>query len=515
MWEKGLRKKGEAKKLRGQRINHCYYLQIIESKDEQLSKYRQQIEVLTAENAQLKDRILQLETRLQEVEARLNQNSRNSSKPPSSDMFRPSPKSLRESSGRHPGGQVGHLGNTLKPVDKPNHIVQHRVECCMGCQHPLTDQEPDSWEKRQVFDIPPQQIEVTEHQAEIKICKKCGHENMGEFPPEVQQRVQYGNRIKSHSAYLCNYQFVPYERQEEYFHDVYGHGISQGTLVSMNQDCYEKLEETEAAIKEAIIRAPVSNHDETGISVVKEREWLQGAGTSTLTFYFVHPKRGKEAMDAMGILSQKGEDSRIIHDHLESYYQYKNCQHGLCNAHHLRELKFVEEEYKQPWAGKMKELLITIKNAVSSCKEAGGTQLSKPQVQQFKQDYAQIIQEGLEANLTPNVSKAVPKKRGRKKQSKPKNLLDRLDKDRKDVLAFMGDFRVPFDNNQAERDLRMIKAKQKGSGCFRSRDGAKAFCRIRGYISTARKNGVPILQALQRAFAGNPFVPAPVAAGFM
>jgi len=481
--------------------------------------HQAQIEALIAENAalrrenaQLKQEIRELKARLQELETRLNQNSRNSSKPPSSDMVRPAPKSLKEPSGRKSGGQPGHPGHTLKPANNPDHIERYPVHCCGGCHRSLAGQQPDGWVKRQVFDIPPQRIEVTEHQAEIKTCKDCGHETMGEFPPDVQQAVQYGNRLKSHSAYLSNYQFIPYERQEEYFQDIYGHGVSQGTLVSINQACYENLEEAEAAIKEGIIRAPVSHHDETGVYVAKERQWLQGAGTSQLTAYFVHPKRGKEAMDAMGILPKKSPDSRVIHDHLGSYYQYENCQHGLCNAHHLRELRFVEEEYGQSWALTMRKLLAEIKEHVAACKDTGNDHLSRQEIRRFEQAYVRILRQGLKVNAVSNASKASSKKRGRKKQSKRKNLLDRLDKDRNDVLAFMYDLRVPFDNNQAERDLRMIKAKQKISGCFRSPKGAEVFCRIRGYISTARKNGVSIFQALRWAFAGNPLIPA--AAGF-
>ena len=219
-------------------------------------------------------------------------------------------------------------------------------------------------------------------------------------------------------------------------------------------------------------------------------------------------------MDEMGILPRKSADSRVIHDHLESYYQYKNCQHGLCNAHHLRELIFVEEQYGQAWAKKMKRLLVRMKDAVDEAKQRGEDPLPPRRIRRFERAYDQILKEGLKSNPAPVVPEGAPKKRGRKKQSKPKNLLDRLDQDRQDVLAFLYDFRVPFDNNQAERDVRMVKAKQKVSGCFRSEQGARAFCRIRGYLSTARKNGVAVLEAIRRAFTGNPFVPAVAAEGF-
>lgn len=457
--------------------------------------------------------IAKLRARVQELEARLKLNSQNSSKPPSSNLVRPVPKSLREKSGRRPGGQVGHAGHTLKRVEKADHIVTHAISSCGKCGRSLKEQPPDECAKRQVFDIPPQRIEVTEHQAEVKTCSKCGHKNEAEFPPQVGQPVQYGTRLKALCVYLSAYQLIPYERQEEFFEDVWAHRISQGTLVHFNEACSENLQGVQAAIQQAVMRAAVSHHDETGLYVDKKRQWLHVASTPSLTAYFVHPKRGKEAMDKMGILAGKSPDSWAIHDHLESYYGYA-CRHGLCNAHHLRELTFVEEEYAQPWAEKMKKLLLRIKKRVDDSKRTGLDSLSKCQIQGFQRSYESILKEGLKANPCPILHEGVPKKRGRKKQSKPKNLLDRLQKDVRDVLAFMSDFRVPFDNNLAERDLRMNKAKQKISGCFRSIMGAQAFCRNRGYISTARKNRVAILEAMQRAFEGNPFIPAAAAQGF-
>lgn len=476
---------------------------------------------LSRENEALKRRIAQLEAenaelkeRLRRVEARLKMTSRNSSKPPSSDwVHKPVPKSLREKSGRPTGGQAGHVGHTLKPVAKPDHIVRHRVDACGGCGHALGGQPSEGLEKRQVFDVPPQKIEVTEHQAEIKTCRDCGQKSWGEFPQDVQHPVQYGTRIKALSAYLANYQHIPYERQEEFFQDLYGQTISQGTLVNINQDCYGKLEGAEASIRAGIVRAAVTHHDETGVYIDGKREWLHVAGTELLTAYEAHPKRGREAMDQMGILPKKGAGSWAIHDHLESYYGYEHCNHGLCNAHHLRELTYVEEEFQQGWAKRMKRFLVRGKKVVDVCKQAGKARLPASRLQKFERIYERLIREGLKANPAAVRPEGVAKKRGRIKQSKPKNLLDRLDKDRKDVLAFLHDFRVPFDNNQAERDIRMMKVKQKVSGCFRSHQGARAFCRIRGYISTARKNAVPILQALQRAFEGNPFIPADAGCG--
>ena len=478
-----------------------------------------EVDDLRGENEALKRRIAQLEAenaeikeRLRELEARLKMTSRNSSKPPSSDwVHRPAPKSLREPSGRPTGGQPGHRGQTLKMVSQPDRVVRHGVEACAGCKRSLARQAPLGMEKRQVFDLPPQKIEVTEHQAEIKICVGCGWENRGEFPPDVQQPAQYGNRLKALSIYLANYQFVPYERQEEFFQDLYGHPISQGTLVNFNQACYGQLEEVEKSIRDGIIRSEVTHHDETGQYIAGKREWLHVSSTARLTLYNTHAKRGTEAMDEAGILPCLS--GRAVHDHLMSYFQYENCEHALCNAHHLRELRYIQEEYKQPWAGTMKRLLVRIKDAVDAAKGAGAGGLKADQLRRFEKRYDQVVLEGLKANPSVALAEGVSRKRGRPKQSKAKNLLDRLDKCRQETLAFMRDFRVPFDNNLAERDIRMMKVKQKVSGCFRSHAGAKAFCRIRGYISTARKNAVPILQALQRVFEGNPFIPADAGCG--
>ena len=470
-----------------------------------LDTLKRRIASLEAENAGLKER-------LRETEARLRQNSQNSSKPPSSDwVHKPAPKSLRQKSGRQSGGQEGHAGQTLQRVARPDHVVRHPVDACGGCRRNLGDQPSEGLEKRQVYDLPPQEVEVTEHQAEIKVCPDCGQETRGTFPLQVQHPVQYGTRIKALSAYLANYQHIPYERQQEFFQDLYGQTISQGTLVNINQDCYGKLEGAEEAIREGIAGAAVTHHDETGVYINGKREWLHVAGTGQLTAYEAHPKRGREAMDQMGILPKKGAGSWAIHDHLESYYGYEHCNHGLCNAHHLRELTYVEEECHQGWAKRMKRFLVRGKKAVDACKKAGLDRLAQPKIRRLERTYERLIREGMQANPAAVRPEGAAKKRGRIKQSKPRNLLGRLDKDRRDVLAFLNDFRVPFDNNQAERDLRMMKVKQKVSGCFRSRQGARAFCRIRGYISTARKNAVPILQALQGAFEGNPFIP--VAAG--
>lgn len=244
--------------------------------------------------------------------------------------------------------------------------------------------------------------------------------------------------------------------------------------------------------------------DETGLRVNRKLWWLHVASTAALTYYFVHPKRGHEAIDEMAVLPTfKGIS---VHDGWASYFKYL-CTHALCNAHHLRELRFIAERYEQPWAEAMMTLLTTIKALVDSGKANGLEALSTLQLTGFDILYQALLADGFKANPPPTVLADGQKKRGRTKQSPPKNLLDRLNRYKTAVFAFMHDFRVPFDNNQAERDVRMIKLKQKISGCFRSADGAQQFCRIRGYISTLRKQGLTVLDALRNTFIGSPILP--------
>lgn len=446
--------------------------------------------------------IAELKEQVKALEDQLSRNSHNSSKPPSTDRF-PRPKSQRQKSNKPVGGQTGHPGHTLRMVDNPDHIITHRVSRCKKCGSSLEGTEASGYERRQVFDLPPIKVEVTEHRAEKKICPHCGHLNRATFPEEVQQPVQYGPRIKAVAVYLSNYQLLPYERTSELFADLFGHQLSLATLVNVNEDCYEILEPVEERIKQQVIASPVVNFDETGMRINEKREWLHVASTETLTCYATHPKRGKEATEAMGILPEfKGT---AVHDAWESYFKY-NCKHALCNAHHLRELTGILEQDKKEWAKEMIELLLEIKKAVDERKEIDD-KLDPSQIEIFEARYDQIIEKGL-AEDPPPIYQDKPGKRGRKKQSKAKNLLDRLKKHRREVLAFMYDFSVPFDNNQAERDIRMMKVQQKISGAFRSTQGASVFCRIRSYISTVRKNSRSVIDAIKAAFEGKPFIPA-------
>jgi transposase len=453
---------------------------------------------------QMKQQITQLENRVQILEGRINQNSRNSSKPPSSDgLQKPNPKSLRGKSGKKPGGQPGHKRHTLEKHPNPDKIIYHALYHCEYCQNSLQDTEAVNYETRQVFDIPPLKIEITEHRAERKVCPCCHELSTADFPKDVVQPTQYGSTLKGLATYLNQYQFLPYERLQEFFADMLGHTISQGMLVKINEQCYKNLAEVDLVIKRQLQVSTLLHHDESGIRVNGKLHWCHVASTPQLTSYGIDDRRGKEGMDKMGILEKfRG---RLIHDFFRPYFNY-DCQHALCNAHHLRELKYIEEERKQEWAKHMANLLLAIKKQIAWHQENKLT-LTPLRIQTYKRCYHEIIMMGLWH--PDNIFKVGESRKhsGYRKQTKAKNLLDRLRFHQDKVLAFMYDSSVPFTNNQAEQDIRMLKVKQKISGCFRSEEGAQWFTRIKSYISTAKKQGQNILQALQGVFSGTPFIP--------
>jgi transposase len=445
---------------------------------------------------------------LHELQARMATNSRNSSKPPSSDGYGKVKRtaSLRKSGGKPNGGQPGHDGHTLMASEHPDRVETYEVPSCAHCQASLGEIESVGYEERQVFEIPAIRIEVTAHRAEIKVCPGCGRVSKGTFPASVRQAVQYGPAVHSWASYFTNQHHIPVERTTEIFEDLVQHRVSEATVLKASGQLERCIDPSTEAVKEMLRDAEVMHVDESGLQVNGKLHWLHVASTEHLTSYEVHAKRGQEAMDEAGIL---GEFSgTAVHDHWKPYFKYDECNHALCNAHHLRELRFIDKQYEQPWAKDMAELLLEIKAAVAAT-PAPAMSLSPPELEGFEKRYDEVVQAGLDANpAAGSPSKGEVKKRGRPKQPPPVNLLIRLRDFKGEVLAFMSDFRIPFDNNQGERDIRMVKVKQKVSGGFRTLEGAKQFGRIRGYISTARKNAKNVFEAIRDAFDGKPFIPS-------
>lgn len=465
----------------------------------------QLVEQLLAIIARLEARVAELEAenaalraRVEALEQRLGQNSRNSHRPPSQDGFARPPRP-RPPSNRSPGGQKGHPGHTLRMSEHPDRVIVHKATSCEKCGSSLEEVPARDYERRQVYDLPRLALTVTEHRAERKSCPYCGTVTKAAFPPEVTQPTQYGPRIRAVATYLSQYQLLPYERIEELFTDLFDHAISPATVVAANQALADHLARIEEATKEQIRQAPVVHCDETSIRIGGQLYWLHVASTATETIYAPHPKRGRPALDEMDILS--GFAGTAVHDAWPPYFSYPEVRHALCNAHHLRELTALVEQ-GQGWAQEMIDLLTEIKQIVDQTRPRA-SRLEPTQCQVFERRYQEVLARGWKEN-PPLPDRQHAGQRGRPRKTRAQNLLERLEKYRPAVLAFMYDFRIPFDNNLVERDLRMVKVQQKISGTFRSFAGALAFSRIRGYISTVRKRGLPVLHALEAAFHGQP-----------
>jgi len=463
------------------------------------ARWTQQAALLAEQAAQL----AALTARVQELETRLGGHSQNSHRPPSSDGPRTPPRSQRTRSGKRPGGQPGHPGHTLELSATPDHVVAHHPGACVHCGGSLAQVPATAVVRRQVVDLPPLRLTVTEHQAATVQCPRCQQATTAAFPPPVRQPVQYGPRLVALGVYLRHFQLIPYQRVAELLADLFGRGPTAGTLHTASLTCATALAPVEVAIQTGLGAAPVAHADETSCVVAGRRQWVHVLSTTRLTHYGRHPKRGHAATDEIGILPAFA--GRLIHDAWAPYWHYA-CAHGLCNAHHLREVTAVAEQPGQDWAAAMRALLVEMKRQVDQGRAAGQTASTPAERDAFVTRYRALLATGAAANPPPVRATDGPK-RGRLKQSQARNLLDRLTAREAEVLAFLHDWTVPFDNNQAERDLRMLKVQQKISGTFRDERGADAFCRIRGYISTLRKQARHVLTALELTMLGQPPLP--------
>lgn len=443
----------------------------------------------------LVEQVRSLQLKVTELEARLAQNSRNSSKPPSSDgLSKPTPKSLRKQGERATGGQKGHKGYALKKVAEPDRIVTHPASShCDVCQRPLP--EARVAEARQVFDLPPLGFEVTEHRVLAAQCV-CGKICRGEFPAGLLAPVQYGPAAMAAVVHLTHHHMMPVQRTAALMGDFFGLSMAEATVLAANEDARTRLLPTVESIGQAIAHTEVAHADETGLRVAGSLHWMHVLATTTLTWVACHTKRGRQAFDALAILP--GFLGTLIHDGWKPYRELL-CKHGLCNAHHLRELTYVFEELGQAWAGRMMDLL------VAACHEVNVNEgpLTDQRIADFRARYNDILVTG------ETVNPLVPKsgKRGRTRQSKPANLLLRLRTYADDVWRFATDHNVPFTNNLAEQAVRMPKVKQKISGGFRTKKGADTFCTLRSYLATMHKQGANPFHALTLTFQGQ--IPQP------
>ncbi|MBA2263020.1 MAG: IS66 family transposase [Solirubrobacterales bacterium] len=445
--------------------------------------------------------VVELRSQLAELQARLDGNSRNSSRPPSSDGLSkppgdPKKRSLRRRSGRKQGGQDGHQGARLEPAATPDEQVEHRPERCEGCNGDLADAEAlVGGESRQVFDLPQGALlRVVEHVAARRRCG-CGRVSSGEFPAGVGAPTQYGPGVRALGVYLCVFQHLPYDRAAQALADIAGAAVSTGTLTTWITVAAGGLCDFDERLRGLLAAAPVAHFDETGARIAGRLGWVHSASTDELTRYTAHARRGRQAIDAAGVLP--AFEGVAVHDGWAPYRNYPGCDHGLCNVHHLRELQAASEA-GHVWPVAMSCLLLDTKDAVERARIAGVERLGPDAISQLATSFATVIAIGHDEH---------PAAQG--KHSKAHNLLLRLERYEPDVLRFAHDLRVPFSNNQAEQDIRMVKLQQKISGCWRTPEGARRFLAVRSYISTARKNGLDALDALARLTAGQPWLPAP------
>jgi transposase len=465
----------------------------IDSLSEEIGRLKRQVSRLKAALGEARGEVDWLRRRHTELEKLVTKDSHNSSRPPSIDPpWAKRTKSQRRPSGRRVGGQPGHAGHTLRLTQRPQRVITHRPLECRHCSGSLVDAQAAGVERRQVVELMPARLRVTEHRVEVVRCASCGRRTKAGFPSGVTAAVQYGPSILARALYLHNYQLLPYGRAAEAMRELFGCAMSTGTLSTAVRRCAAGLLETELKIKRGLRRSAVIHADETGLRVNRKLAYVHVASSSWLTHYASDVRRGKAAIDEIGVLpTYRGT---CVHDGWLSYTHYPGCRHALCGAHLLRELTYFEElsEETGSWAAPLKGLLLEMKGEA----EREDAHALAERVKELTARYDRLIAEGQEAQPPPIVPELARKQ--------ARNLLLRLARRKEEVLRFLSDPSVPFDNNQAERDLRMVKLQQKVSGCFRTDEGARRFCRIRSYISTLRKQGRGVLPGLEGACRGAP-----------
>lgn len=463
-------------------------------KDEVIHALWDLVTALRKEVVELKAEVANLKAEVTDLRGQLAKNSRNSSIPSSAEGLKKT-KSMRKKGTRPPGGQPGHSGSTLKQTADPDHVVDHPLPgVCDACGAALAGEA--TTEARQVFDLPPVAMEVTEHRTHQMRCS-CGKTHRSEFPLDVVAPVQYGAGVKALTVYLTQHHMLPVARTAKLLADLYGLSISAGTVQTMIGEAGMRLAPTVARIADAVAQAEVAGADESGYRVAGKLNWLHTAVTHALTWMGLHAKRGKIAFEDLGLLYRiKGT---LVHDGWASYREL-DCTHALCNAHHLRELTFVHEECGQPWAKRMIGLLVAAHHETVAAQDQP---LAAMRIQAIRAEYEAILAEAAVANPERPASG----KRGRTAQSVPFNLWRRLRDHADDVLRFTTDPLVPFSNNLAEQAIRMPKVKLKIAGCFRTPEGAQAFCTIRSYLATLQKQHFDLFSSLVQVFKGN--IPSP------
>lgn len=441
-----------------------------------------------------------LRAEVAELKRQLGQNSRNSSRPPSLDspFAKPAPKSLRRKSGRKPGGQQGHPGSTLAQVAEPDERLGHEPGRCVGCGGDLTGAPEVGMQRRQVFDLPPLRVRVTEHQLIARRCG-CGTTTCGTAPDGATAPVTYGPRITAIILYLYVGQFLSKKRTAAALAELFGTPVSEGTVAAMTARAADGLDNFLDHVIDRLAQAEVVGFDETGLRVAGRLHWVHCARTDKYTLITCHPKRGKDGIDDAGVLGRfRGV---AVHDAWAPYDTYVDVEHQLCCAHALRELAEVADTVKGDtpwcWASQAADALVVMQQLVTKAITTGANAIDTDALNQQVQLYRSAVRIGI--TQTAARSDTVMKKHN----ALARRLLDRHD----DYLRFTTDWRIPADNNGSERDIRMIKLRQKVSGCLRTLTGAKQFCAIRSYLSTAAKHGRHFFDTLVMLSQGRPWLP--------